>query len=314
MNLKTIVVGLLIGVLWGQPLQANVSKEVITVSERAVGDAISSILAETIQESVLVKEEKARTLWFRPGYNQTEVEVNFVDGKANADLDSWQFLGGFLYQAKNWYLGVTGGYSYVEMDADIVISGDVDGFEARAELISLGPSVSNVIYRDDDLSIWGTFQGTWYRMEVKDIDLDDPGDTIDEDEQEVDIYDFGLSGHVMFELNNTLSILGNMGVSMTEIDLKGVEEAWAGKAGATLRYHSGRVRAKMSASLTYSFEEDESLVLELGPDLEWIFAGNCSIGLGYRYSVLLDQDMVAADEIDLDIQSHYISLNVRIPF
>jgi len=302
MSRKIFLMVLLSGVLWVQPAVADIGQEIVKSSERAVSEAISSVLSETIQESEITEEKGKITIWFRPCFNSTEMEINEFD--VDVDMDMKQLLGGALFRIGNWYLGATVGYSFLEMAADF----EDFHIELDADIASLAPSVTSVFYRGEGLSAWLTLQGSWYLLSFDKIKAN--GEDEEDDIGDIDIYSVELTGSLLKELTKTVSVLGGLGVMVGFLDFNDADEAWGGRLNSAIKYSKDSLRAQFAATLRASFEDDESLVLEFGPDVNWVFRDKYTIGLGYKYSRLLHMNIIE----DLEINSHNIYLNLRIVF
>jgi opacity protein-like surface antigen len=308
------IVILLVTPAWG-----DIGREVMKTSERAVGDAISAILSETIENSEQMDSKDSRALWLRPVWARTTFEIDTWDGEGDLQIDAYQLLGGYLHQIDRWYLGITGGYSWIGLDAELrTDDGDEDGFDARAHMTSVGPTLTNVFYRGGKLSAWATLQASWYRIGVDDISFDDASDSDDKEVEDTDIYDGGMSLYLLYQFSDNLSLVAGGGVMVADVDIDGAEEAWRSSFTLGGRYTIGSLKAKLTAKADYSLEEDETLVLEGGPDLEWFLNNHFSIGLGYRYARVVDDNFIDEDDsgrdIDIDIYVHIVNLSLRYEF
>jgi opacity protein-like surface antigen len=306
-------------ILAASPVKGDIGREVMKTSERAVGDAIGSILAETIETSEAMGSRDSRSVWLRPVFARTTFEIDTWEGEGELTVDALQLLGGYLHQVDRFYLGVTGGYSWVDVDAELRMDdGDEDGFDARAHMISFGPTVTGVFYRGERLSGWTTLQASWYRMGVDDLSFDDPGDTDDMEVEDTDIYDGSLAAYFLYQFTDSFSLLAGGGASVVDVDVEGAEAAWRCSATIGGRYNTGPLKLKLTVKADYSLENDETLVLETGPDLDWSVSDAFTLGVGYRYGYVVDANFVEDDgsgrDIDIDIYVHTVNLSLRYEF
>lgn len=283
---------------------SDVSETVREAVQRTVSDTVSDVISDAIQDSfdpgvAMAPGTEANSglnsgseaglkphaFWIRPSKS-----VHNIDGTGfNSDAHTNQALAGFILGFGKWYASATVGLADTEVND--ATTGD---FDSETRVASLGATY--IFKSSAKFTTWGTVLANY-------------SDNSTDGADDVETYGLDVAPTVMYKMDKDTVLLGTIGLTVSDSDVEGSDESWATYIGGTVKHKSGNLRPQMNIKLNRSLEEDDSLHLSVSPELRWILANDASLGLGYAYSKLLEDDY---DTVEFD--GHQAYLNFRMQF
>ena len=269
----------------------DISEEAKKAATRAVDNAISSILSQTVSNiEETEKKEIKTTAFITPSYTLAQVDAGSV---FDIDIDLYQIIGGVVAPITDT-LYVSGSLSYGTMGG---VSGlDLDIYTLDASLIFIMPTKTIKSWID----LGANFN-------IVDVSLDNFQDTSEAYSLRV-----GYTAQVPIAVDWLMQ--GNIGFSMADSLESNVRESYAAKLGVKT-YYKGfkKVNPYVSLGYQHSFSTisgvSDMQFMDINPGVDFTLSETIKLDFGYTYGMLLNHS-----DFGVKIATHTAAVNLKILF
>ncbi|MBF0358791.1 MAG: hypothetical protein HQL70_09295 [Magnetococcales bacterium] len=264
---------------------ATAADEVRKASERAVTDALASILDDSISKTVEKKHAgmaSGGTGFITPAYQK--IKVSFTGAKTDVKVKS--ILGGVLFKLNDkLFVGVQASHADAETELDGVSTPDSD-----INLQTYGITSTLMLSQSENFSTWATGKFNYTHVNEKNTTTD--------------VYTAEVGGNMLKNLGGDLSLTAGAVLDVNQV--AGVApETWTTTFKTGLKYSGEHFQPVLQASYRMSLEEDASQFFAIGPDVNWAY-GPHKLGAGYSYTTLVSESTGSNIKVDThDIHATY---------